>query len=198
MELVAGQADWCLIALQTPSQLFAPSAPLQTSFTPLSLILFLLRLMVAQVPPTVVRLVPRALPGCSQGSVNLQSSCWEDPASAAEAQGLIRGKALCTSLRRGHYLPHAPLGMQGSGTAGNLSLQVVPASGHGGASAQHHGGSAHSAILLCRNVTGITSAQPFLLTPAVSGSHRLLCTVPDSCCTAGPGGTILKFPFILM
>lgn len=57
------------------------------------------------------------------------------------------------SLRRGHYLPHAPLGMQGSGTAGNLSLQVVPASGHGGASAQHHGGSAHSAILLCRNVT---------------------------------------------
>lgn len=45
---------------------------------------------------------------------------------------------------------------------------------------------------------GITSAQPFLLTPVMSGSHRLLCTVPDSCCTAGPGGTILKFPFILM
>lgn len=36
------------------------------------------------------------------------------------------------SLRRGHYLPHAPLGMQGRGTAGNLSLQVVPTAGHGG------------------------------------------------------------------
>lgn len=76
-------------------------------------------------------------------------------------------------------------------TAGSACLEEV--------SAQHHGGSAHSAILFCRNLIQDHFSSTF--SPHPDGEwepHTLVCTVPDSYCTAGPGGTILQFAFILM
>lgn len=147
------------------------------SFTPLSLTLIQCRLMVAQVPPRAVRPVPRHPQDAPR------ALCTSNPCAGSVQGQLPMLKAwpeeehsiITAHLRRGLYLPYASV-LPGSGTAGSLSL--CQPQGTQGVSAQHHGASAHSAILLCWNL--VWDPLRSLLPPHPKGkweSHTLVCAV---------------------
>lgn len=123
------------------------------SFTPLFLTLFLLILMVAQAPLTVVvRPVPRMLPGLCRPRIALLGGM---SGGSCRDSRLSQGKAPPWSpcvCQRMPLPPSCSSWCMRCGTAGNLSLQLVPTLGQGGVSAQHHGCCAPSALLLCRNL----------------------------------------------
>lgn len=169
-------------------------------FHPPFLTLFQLRLTVAQVPPTAVRLVPRLsqdtpkalwtsnhLAGRLQGQLHMLRA-WSEEKHSIITTCLSRGafSSLVLLLWCRHQHSMKPV------TAGSASLRAWRGFLHSTKEALH------SQPSPCAKISSrITSGQPFFLTPVVSGSHTpwcvLLLTATAQLGQAGPYCNFLLF-----
>lgn len=166
------------------------------SFTPPSLTFFQLRFMVAQVPPTAARLVPRHSQDAPKtlGTSNHPAGRVQGQLQMLRAWSEEKHSIITECLSEGAFTSLILLlWCKAAAQQETCHCRQCQAQGMEGVSAQHHGGSAH----LCQNLIWDHFKTTF--SPHPNGEwepHTLVSTVPDSYCTAGPGRTILQFPLI--
>lgn len=181
MELVAGQAELVLDCFTNPQPALCPFSSCQMSFTPPSLTVFQRILMVTQVPPTAVRLVPRhsqdapralwtssPCPGSVQGQLQMLRAWSEEKHSiipACLSQGGFTSLILlsCQAAAQQEACPCRQCSASLRACRGFLHSTMV---------------ALHTQPSSCAEISsGIPSGQPFLLTPMVSRSHTPWCVL---------------------